>query len=178
MHTTITTEQGDVVLRPVCQEDVEAFRELRLEALRTHPEAFGADYATEAARPLSYWLTTLERFCGDTAVIFLAVQQGQLLGMVGLQPGFSVKTQHAGVIWGVYVRPVWRLQRLAEALLHACITWAQRHHMQQVKLVVVNTNVAAIRCYARCGFTVYGLESQAIYHDGHYYDELLMTRRL
>jgi RimJ/RimL family protein N-acetyltransferase len=37
--------------------------------------------------------------------------------------------------------------------------------------------VAAIRCYNRCGFTVYGVEPQAIRHDGVMYDELLMARQ-
>jgi RimJ/RimL family protein N-acetyltransferase len=166
------------VLRPACRDDVEAFRDLRLEALRTHPEAFGADYATEAAQPLSYWHAALERASGSAAVIFLAVHQHHFLGMVGLQRGFSVKTQHAGVIWGVYVRPAWRGQHLAEALLHACMAWARTQNMQRVKLAVITTNTAAIRCYVRCAFTVYGVESRVICHAGRYYDELLMARPL
>jgi len=176
MHTTMTTMLGEVVLRPACQEDAEAFRDLRLEALRTHPEAFAADYTVEVAQPLSYWSAALERASGSAAVIFLATHQHSLLGMAGLQRGFSVKTQHAGVIWGVYVRPAWRGQHLAEALLHACMAWARAQNMRQVKLAVVTTNTAAIRCYVRCDFTVYGVESQVLYHAGRYYDELLMAR--
>jgi RimJ/RimL family protein N-acetyltransferase len=45
-----------------------------------------------------------------------------------------------------------------------------------VKLGVITTNTPAIRCYARCGFTVYGIDPKVIYYDGVFYDELLMAR--
>jgi RimJ/RimL family protein N-acetyltransferase len=45
-------------------------------------------------------------------------------------------------------------------------------------LAVVTTNAAAISCYARCGFKVYGTEPQALYYDSVMYDELLMARIL
>jgi RimJ/RimL family protein N-acetyltransferase len=178
MPTTLATIHGEVVLRAAHVEDVEAFRELRLEALRTHPEAFGADYATELARPLPYWTETLERAAGDTAVIILATHQQVLIGMAGVRRGFSAKTQHGGLIWGVYVRSAWRGHHIADALLAAGMEWARAQGTQQVKLAVVTTNVPAIRCYLRCGFSVYGVEARAIYRASQYYDELLMARPL
>ena len=36
----------------------------------------------------------------------------------------------------------------------------------------------AIRFYARCGFTVYGIESKAICYDGVTYDELQMAKTI
>jgi RimJ/RimL family protein N-acetyltransferase len=48
--------------------------------------------------------------------------------------------------------------------------------MEVVKLAVVTTNTAAIRCYARLDFKVYGVEPQAICHQATFYDELLMIR--
>lgn len=178
MPAALATINGEVVLRAAHVEDVEAFRELRLEALRAHPEAFGADYATELARPLTYWTETLERAAGDTAVIILATHQQALIGMMGMLRGFSVKTQHGSLIWGVYVRSVWRGHHIAEALLAAGMQWARAQGTQQVRLAVVTTNVPAIRCYVRCGFSVYGVEARAICHAGQYYDELLMARPL
>jgi len=47
-----------------------------------------------------------------------------------------------------------------------------------VKLAVVTTNTGAIRCYARCGFQVYGIEPQALCYDSVFYDELLMARTI
>ncbi len=36
----------------------------------------------------------------------------------------------------------------------------------------------AIRSYARCGFTVYEIESKAIRYDGVTYDELLVAKAI
>jgi RimJ/RimL family protein N-acetyltransferase len=43
---------------------------------------------------------------------------------------------------------------------------------------VITPNTPAIRCYARCGFEVYGVEPQAIFYDNVFYDELLMAMKL
>ena len=34
----------EIIIRHATSSDVDAFRELRLEALKNHPTAFGADY--------------------------------------------------------------------------------------------------------------------------------------
>lgn len=108
--------------------------------------------------------------------IFFAVADDQLVGMCGIFRGTSPKTRHGATIWGVYIRPAWRGQKLVDQLIQACLAWARRQEVQLVKLAVVTTNTAAIRCYVRCGFAVYGVEPQAICYDGQYYDELLMVQ--
>jgi hypothetical protein len=40
----ISSSHGDITLRQAVCEDAAGFRELRLEALQRHPEAFGSDY--------------------------------------------------------------------------------------------------------------------------------------
>jgi RimJ/RimL family protein N-acetyltransferase len=66
--------------------------------------------------------------------------------------------------------------QIAEGLIAGCIEWARSQGVKVVKLAVITTNAAAIRCYARCGFSVYGIEPQAICSAGASYDELLMAR--
>jgi L-amino acid N-acyltransferase YncA len=81
-------------------------------------------------------------------------------------------------VWGVYVRAAWRGRRVADRLIEACIEWARPHGVRVAKLAVITSNAAAIRCYLRCGFSVYGVEPQVIHVDGVYHDELLMVRYL
>ena len=42
-------------IRPLRVDEAELYRDIRLEALRLHPEAFGASFETEAAQPLAFF---------------------------------------------------------------------------------------------------------------------------
>lgn len=170
---------SDFSIRPTRKSDAPALRDLRLEALRLHPEAFGADYAASLAWSEAEWEARAERGAGNKSeMLVVAEAESALIGMTGLFCGDSPKTRHAGVIWGVYVQKAWRGRGVADALLGAATDWACTHKLRLVKLSVVTPNAPAIGCYVRAGFTVYGLEPEAIYCGGLYYDELLMVRRL
>jgi RimJ/RimL family protein N-acetyltransferase len=168
---------ASITIRQAAEPDAAAFRELRLEALRSHPEAFGSDFETQNEFPLSHWADRL-RALGDETMICFAEHEGRLIGMCGIYRGRMKKIQHNATIFSVFVQPRWRGQHIAERLIEQCLQWARQQNILIVKLAVVTTNTSAIRCYARCGFTVYGIEPQVINHDGILYDELLMVRRL
>ena len=179
MDTTITTPRGPVSIRAAREDDAAAYRELRLEALYRHPEAFSSDYEESAARPESFWLERLRRNGADDGVMmYFAVWEGELLGMTAVARTNSAKVRHSGTIVSVYVRPEWRGLRIADALIEACLEWGRARGVTIAKLGVTATNVSAIRCYLRCGFQVYGVDPQAICHEGVCYDELLMAKLL
>lgn len=166
-----------ITYRQAAIADAEKFQRLRLEALRSHPEVFSADYAFNEAQPMSYWVDRLKSL-GAQGMIYFAESPAGLEGMGGVRLGDSPKTAHSGIIWGMYVRPAWRGLRIAERLIELCAAWAEEHRAAVLKLGVVTTNTSAIRCYQRCGFGVYGEEPQAIQVDGRMYAELLMVRYL
>jgi RimJ/RimL family protein N-acetyltransferase len=173
------TSAKNVVIRNALPEDATSYRDLRLEALRNHPEAFWEDYEEQAALPTPFWQEQLRNVHdSSSSLIQLAVSDGTLVGMTAISRTESPKHRHVGVIWGVYVRPAWRGLRIANNLIASCLAWAQTQQLRVVKLAVSATNVAAIRCYLRCGFSVYGVDPEVIYYDGMYYDELLMARHL
>jgi RimJ/RimL family protein N-acetyltransferase len=177
MDKQITTSRGIVTIRPAQETDALAYRDLRLEALHDHPEAFSSDYAVNQARPMAFWTERL-RSLGSDSTIYFAIYQNSLVGTCGIYRGDSPKIQHSATIVGVYVQPAWRGLQIAEGLVAACLEWAHLQEIKIVKLAVVSTNTAAIRCYDSCGFKVYGIEPQAIYSNGIMYDELLMVRSL
>jgi RimJ/RimL family protein N-acetyltransferase len=175
----IHTSKGDVVIRPTRIDDAPAYRTLRLEGLRAHPEAFGADYATSAARPIEYWQERMQSGAGgEQGITCVAEAAGELIGMTALVRNDLAKTRHAGSIFGVYTRPDWRATGVADALIEMCVAYARELGLRLVRLGVVTSNASAIRLYQRCGFQVYGVEPEAIQHDGIYYDELLMALRI
>jgi RimJ/RimL family protein N-acetyltransferase len=172
MSTTTT-------IRFAVVDDAALLRELRLEALASAPTAFAADYDTTAAETVEAWAQRIvDTAVDDKGVICVASVDDRLIGMAGLIRGNRPKTRHGATIWGVYVQPEWRGHHVAEALIDACLAWAQTHAVTIVKLAVVTTNTPAIRCYARCGFSVYGIEPKAICYDGVFYDELLMVKEV
>lgn len=176
--TIMPSSALEITIRPATEADAEAVRDLRLEALRDHPEAFSADYEANLNKTLADWQTRLQENDGTVSIIYLACSGDMLAGMMGIFQGQSPKTNHTGIIWGVYVRPNFRRYGAARRLVEACLGWAAEHAVKTVKLAVVTTNIPAIQCYARCGFRVYGVEPKALFYDRTYYDELLMVREI
>jgi RimJ/RimL family protein N-acetyltransferase len=176
-ETAIITPRGRAVIRAGVEADAAAYRELRLEALLRHPEAFSSDHETYVAKPMSYWVERLrfDRPENEAMMFFAAHEQG-LIGMSGVAYSRARKTRHSAYLVSMYIRPSWRGLRIADGLITACLDWGRAHGITILKLGVAATNAPAIRCYARCGFQVFGIEPRAIYHEGVYYDELLMAR--
>src|SRR5438132_7997304 len=99
------TPRGPITIRPTQEGDGTAFRELRLEALKTHPEVFGADFESNVTLPFEHWQ---ERVRPDPdpskGIIYVASAGETLVGMTGIYRDNSSKLQHNGNIWGVYVQ--------------------------------------------------------------------------
>jgi len=177
MIRSCNTPCGEIRIREAHPSDAVPFRELRLGALLDSPIAFGADYQKNLHQPIKYWEDLLTMHT-EEATIFLAGCEDNLIGMTGITRGGSPKTKHGAWIWGVYVKPEWRGNHIAEELIQSCLSWAKERKIILVKLGVVVTNTSAIRCYERCGFQTYGTEPRAIYYDRKYYDEYMMCRSL
>lgn len=162
-----------MTVRPSTEGDVEAVRELRLEALQLHPEAFGSSFEEESAFDAATWRArslSSERF-----TLFLAEHEGQLLGMAGLLLDDKLKTRHIGRLVSVYVRPAVRGHGVAQNLIAACLERAVGAGATVVFLGVGSGNEPALRCYRRAGFTEYGLEPRSLRVEGVYVDETLMA---
>jgi RimJ/RimL family protein N-acetyltransferase len=179
MPDKFSSGKGVFTIRIADPRDAAAVRNLRLEALSLHPEAFAADLEMTAAEAADVWA---ERIAGYAAInsgaIYIALVGDILVGMSGIGRGHWPKTQHFSTIWGVYVNQDWRGQHIAGQLLNGCIEWAEKNGISVINLGVNISNIPAIRSYARSGFTVYGVEPRAIFYNGNYYDELLMVKLL
>lgn len=160
-----------VAIRLLGAADVDAWRALRLEGLRAHPDAFGAHADDEANWPLTDWRDRLAQRATLGAFI-----DGALVGTAALAIAPGTKNRHRGVLVGMYVAPQARGQHVGHALVHAVLDLA-RERVEVVRLSVAIGNSPAIALYLACGFRPYAVDPDAIRVDGRIVDDILMERR-
>jgi len=158
-----------IEIRQLTPADAHSFCELRLEGLRLNPEAFGSTHDFEKEQPL-------ERYTGwlTNSTVFGAYQNSQLIGTASFTQLSGQKDSHKGLLRAMYVRPTHRRSGAGRQLVQAVIETA-RPKVEQLQLAVVSTNQPALRLYHSLGFQQYGLEKNALKHQGTYSDEILMS---
>ncbi len=152
--------------------DAALYRDIRLEGLRLHPDAFGASFEQEAAQPLEFFV---QRLTSNT--IFAGFAGKGPLGIGGFIPEAGVKRAHKGHFWGMYVRQEARGTGLARQLVETVLDYA-RDRVELIQLSVTAHNQAARRLYTSLGFEPYGIDVRALLVEGRYLDEIHMVKML
>jgi ribosomal protein S18 acetylase RimI-like enzyme len=166
-------------IREIRETDLAQYRDLRLEALRVAPTAFGADYQESLQLPGSAWLERLRGNVNSHAqTLFVAERSSVLVGMTGVARGNGAKRQHSATIWGVYVRASARGQGLAGTLLAHAMLWAQQMGVTRLELHVNTTNTKALELYQRAGFTIAGTLRDTMRIGDDSQDEYVLERAL
>lgn len=160
-------------LRRLEASDLAIYRDLRLEGLRNHPEAFSSSWEQEAGMDDAWWIERLET--GTVLGGFL--DNSRLVGLVTLRVVDTAKLRHRGLLLGMYVRPQARGTGLAAALVRKAIEHAPPH-VEKICLTVVASNLSAVRLYSKAGFAEYRRERRALRAGSDYYDEILMSLSL
>ena len=140
-----------VVVRETVTGDWQALRDIRLEALRDAPAAFGSTYEREVLRGEAHWRDRIAR--GGTFLAHLPdVSASDPAGLIG---GYQEDPVTVELV-SMYVRPRSRGRGVGEALVARVIGWARDRNAAQVHLWVTETNVHARTLYERCGFALTG----------------------
>jgi len=140
-----------VLVRETVMDDWQALRDLRLEALRDAPDAFGSTYVQQAAYGEADWQRRISR--GGTFLAYLP--EADAAGPVGLAGGYQEDPDAVELV-SMYVRPRARGRGVGEALVATVIRWAQARDAASVHLWVTETNAHARALYERCGFSPTG----------------------
>lgn len=162
-----------MTLKLLAPEDYEVFKRIRLEALRTVPEAFASSERDWAALPDEEWQQRLR----NNAVV-VCFRDEEPVGIMGLMRQQASKMAHRATIIMVYLRESERSAGRAVAMLDLLLDHARTVGVRQVELAVSAENPAAIRFYLREGFQEIGRIPGGILHEGREIDEIMMARRL
>ena len=153
-------------------QDIAAYHDLRLQALRESPTAFASSYEQEACLPLAHFAARLRPFDDAANGIFGAFSdRDHLIGMLGFSRENRPKCAHIGSLWSMYVLPEFRGRGVGAALLDEALSHARSLGvLRQIILIVTANNLAACALYKSRGFERFGLERDALHIDGAYFD--------
>ena len=120
-------------VREATVEDVEAFRSLRLAALKLAPDSYRRLYADEVDVPYGRWEAFIERNAEDPdAGVFLAMREGGPAGMMFLGADRAAETMSIGGMW---VEPEHRRHGVAHAMVVAATEWGCLRSARIARLV-------------------------------------------
>jgi RimJ/RimL family protein N-acetyltransferase len=145
-----------IAYRPLYKDDLAAYRQVRLECLKLHPQNFGSTYEEEANTDSLLLDMILSK--KDSNEFFIgAFHENELIGICGFKQEGRVKTNHRGEICQMYVRSSFSGKGIAKRLLMSALTKAfENRSIDQIILSAVAVNDVAVNLYKNLGFVQYG----------------------
>lgn len=167
-------------LEPLTRDQWPDYKALWLEALRETPQAFSADYESQAAVSDETWQERLDAVLHeDEAVMVFARINGNLVGMIGAYFEDNPKFSHIATIWGAYVKPEFRKQGIATDMARALLRKLEaKPAIVKVKTYSVTNGHLAVNVYKTFGFDIIGISKRELSVDGTYYDVYIMEKFL
>lgn len=166
-------QADDHGIRLLGPDDLAAFKQIRLEALRLEEALFGSSLSDWQRLDDAAWR---ERLTANA--VFVAFRSGEPAGIMGLSRQRPVKMAHRATVIMVYVRASERGNGLAGELLRAVEAHARGEGILQLELTVSSENPVAQRFYERMGYREMGRIPAGVIDRGREIDDVLMFRRI
>jgi ribosomal protein S18 acetylase RimI-like enzyme len=164
-------------IRRLGVEDADRLKTVRVAATMESPASVKPTTQEELERSTDEFK---KKLVWDSHNYILGAFDGDhLVGIAGLRRERGQKVHHTAILWGIYVIPQYRGQRIATRLVEAVVGIARDiPEVMQIKLCVHTKNVAARRMYMSSGFESYGIERNVIRIGEESFDEELMMMTL
>ncbi|MFN8594408.1 MAG: GNAT family N-acetyltransferase [Thermomicrobiales bacterium] len=151
-------------------EEWQELRTIRLEALRSEPQAFSSTYAETLLRPDVYWR---DRLASDRSVTLIARSDQRPIGLVGGYFGSDEGDESVAIVVSMYVNQAYRGRGIGRWLLRSLVArLAADRRIATIRLWVRPGQQPACQLYESLGFRVAG---ESVDADG---VELIMELRV
>jgi RimJ/RimL family protein N-acetyltransferase len=155
-----------ILVRPLDPADVAHYRRLRLASLRDHQYAHGPDYHEALAQDEAWHAKRLAR---PDYAWFGAFEGELLVGAICLRAKDGVRLRHTASLNSLMVASSHQRHGIGRLLVAHLIRHARAcAHLRGLTLTLIDGNEPALRLYQAAGFTQFGLEPDAIFHEGGY----------
>ena len=152
----MTYQLAGCTVRNFTLDEWPAYRAIRLRALQDAPTAFGSTFAAEEQLAPETWAARLARSATSGIDHALAADvRGQVVGLAWAKVDAHDPT--IVNLFQMWVAPEARGQGVAGGLLDEAVRWARARGALVMQLGVNCENDAALRLYARAGFSDTGL---------------------
>lgn len=149
----------------------EDFRELRLEALKKEPTAFGRTYEEEAELSKNKWINSIKDY-------IFAIDNDQMVGMIGYKYSKQPKCEHNAEIVHIYVQEEYRGSGIGYELLKEILKTIYKKNFKKIKVAVNAKQKAALRLYKKFGFRVVGVFEKDMKNTENYDDVIFLEKLL
>ena len=157
-------------IRKLTASDALIFQEIRLQAVKEAPEAFGGTFEEERENSLSMYEDRLDSGA-ENLILAVFDDSNDVRGMLGLFRHHKIKRKHQVHLWGTYVDSGFRGKGAAQLLIQQSIDCAKlMEGVEQIRIGVVTKNISAKKLYESFGFKTYGVEPKAFKLGNKYYD--------
>ncbi len=164
-----------LIVRRLTPLDLDHWFKMRIESLHDSPSAFLASPEIELSQGVEFFRERVANGNDENIIVGCFVGD-ELVGSVGLYRESAPKARHKGTIWGMFVKPSYRGQKIGKKLLHAAVDFARdTMKLKKVDLSVDSSREPAKRLYTSLGFKKWGHEELAVNVDGKFFDEEYMS---
>ncbi len=140
-----------ITIRAVRAGEGPRLRELRMRAMADVPTAFGSTLDHEEQLPEAHWSDLAAG--GAEAGVYVALDGPSWIGMAAGR--WFARERGVVQLWGMWVEPARRGERIGERLVGSVRGWATAHDARFLRLGVIAES-PAIAFYARLGFVLTG----------------------
>lgn len=165
------------MIRHLSPADASLYRDLRLLALTTDPDAYFSTLDELVGKPLSYFQS--EIFGNEPWGYYGWFDSDQLVGYISIDRSGYEKKKHIANLYNLYVHPSHRRKGIGKTLVTHVVEQARTlPEIHSVELTVIDGNDRAVALYTSLGFELFGKRPESVWAESRMLAELLMMKKV